>query len=463
MDPNRHFEHFKLLTGSPSFADWIVKSGSSSTVLQARLVFSWLAHRSRIGLGASARDIIRHTGLHFETVAEALGSLSGLIQHQGNQWEALEPPSGMFVQITPTKPQHWTDHFAYLMLYLPAKGAKVTYPQTTRKFGRNHALIWSFLFRKAKDGVVRRFTVAGAAALFGLDEKTVKAVLDDLLWLRLITREDLGRSSDITMLPLTDDHLALFQSKPETQGKPVEPVEKKPRSAAAPYKFRGDHWDACRRLCDGLMPQKRAEDAIAKATHLGNTPDDFETLFRRAKERHNNNILAGKVAKGNFGKYLVACFDNRMKKLAERERAAERLQRLEAHYSSPEYKQKQADDEKSALADPLHRYFNSDDKAILERVQFDPNPRENIRALDQMRKQVHLRITLFLSNKNLLLQQKVDASGILRHKILSHALANVNHYYQQPVLASGEEFQSQIDAACQKFAPETVGVDNRLS
>lgn len=454
MDPKRQISYLKLLTASTSFTQWITTSGSRSSPLRARLVYSWLVHRSRFGLGASVREISEHTGLHFNTVVEAIDALAGLVERQGNNWVALEPPAGLFVQFTPSNPQHWSDHYTYLTLYLPKKGAKVTYSEASRRFALNHALIWSFLFRQSKDSVVRRFTVAGAATMFGLDEKTVKSVLDDLLWLRMIDRENLGRASDITMLPLTDEHLALFHSKPETERKKVEPTDKKPRLAVATYKYRGDQWDACRRFCEGLMSQKKAEEAISKAQQLGDTPDDFETHLRRAKEKHDENILSGKVAKGNFGKYFNVCFDRRLTKLAEQNKEAERLQRLEAYYSSPEYKQKCAEEEKAAEADPLHRLFNPTAEAVLARVQFHPDPLKNIRAWDKCSNALSKNITAFVRGKSPEIQKQVDLQGNLRHKILRHALSALNGYYRQPALASSENFLTQINSAITNVAPE---------
>ncbi len=454
MDVTKKISHFKLLTATPSFAEWIRPSGSRSSPLQARLVYSWLVYRSRLGLGASAREISRHTGLHPTTVAEAVGALSGLIDRQGGNWLAVEPPAGLFRQFAPDNPKHWSDHYTYLTVYIPKKGAKVEYPETSRRFGLHHGLIWSFLFRKAKDGVVRRFTVAGAATMFGLDEKTIKAVLDDLLWLRMIDREDLGRSSDITVLPLTEDHLALFQPKPETERKRVEPTEKKPRTTSAPYKYRGDQWDASRRFCDGLMPQKKAEEAISKAQQLGDTADDFETLFRRAKEWHDKNILSGKVAKGNFGKYLNVCQDRRLKKLDEANKEAARLQQLETYYSSPEYEKQRAEDEKQAAADPLHRLFTPSPEAVLARVQFDPEPLKNIRAWDKCSNALSKNIMAFVRGKSLDIQKQIDLQGNLRHNILKHALSALNCYYRQPTLASSGDFLAQINVAIAKVAPE---------
>lgn len=449
----KKISHFKLLTATSSFAEWIAASGSRSTPLQARLVYSWLVYRSRLGVGASAREISRHTGLHPTTVAEAVGALSGLIDRQGGNWLAVEPPAGLFRQFTPDNPKHWSDHYTYLTLYLPKKGAKVTYSETSRRFGLHHGLLWSFLFRKAKDGVVRRFTTAGAATIFGLDEKTIKAVLDDFLWLRMIDREDLGRSSDITMLPLTEVHLALFEPKPETERKRVEPTEKKPRSTTAPYKYRGDQWDASRRFCDGLMPQKKAEEAISKAQTLGDTPDEFETLYRRAKDWHDKNILSGKVAKGNFGKYLNACQDRRLKKLDEAHEEAARLQRLDAYYSSPEYEKQRVEDEKQAAADPLHRLFSPSTEAVLARVRFDADPLKNVRAWDKISDVLYKSISAFVREKNLGIQETIDLQGTIRHQLLKDVLSVLNGYYRQPTLASSEKFVTQINAAIPKVAP----------
>jgi len=445
--------HFKLLAATPSFADRIVAAGSAASILQARLVFSWLAHRSRIGVGASARDICRNTGLHPQTVAEATKGLSGLVECQETGWVALKPPDGLFSPFTPNQSQHWSDHIAYMMFFPPQKGAKITYPETTRRFGVNHAVIWSFLHRKAKDGVVRRFTVAGAAAMFALDEKTVTSVLADLLWLRLIDREDLGRCSDITVLPLTDDHLSLFQQKPESEAKQIEPIAKKPRPAVEPFTYPGDQWDTCRRLCDGLMPQQKAEGAIQKAQRLRDTPEVFEATFRHAKKWHDKNLLSGKVAKGNFGKYLNACFEKRIETAETQEREAARRERIEAYYNSREYRQKRADEEKAAAANPLHPHFEPSQDAVLARVRFDPRQITNIREWDRFGTAINRLIKNFVRGKHLTTQEEVDATGDLRHRILKQALASLNGYYRQPVLATAEQFQTEIDAAIRTVAP----------
>jgi hypothetical protein len=172
-------------------------------------------------------------------------------------------------------------------------------------------------------------------------------------------------------------------------------------------------------------------------------------MFRRAKELHDKNILFGKVAKGNFGKYLNACFDNRLKKFDE----AARLQREEAYYSSPEFQKKLADDQKAAETDPLHRYFTPSPEAVLARVQFDTDPHKNIRAWDRFTKAFHKLVWAFVREKNLDIQREVDLSGTIRHEILKNALSVLNGYYQQPILASSEEFVTEINAAIPKVAP----------
>ena len=331
MDFTKKIKRFKLLSPTRGFADWITQSGQTApSVLHSRIVFSWLAYRSRKNLGSSNRAISRELGLHPKTVALAVNSLSGLIERRSGEWVATEPPEGLLITRRADESlQHWSDGLAYLTLLLPRKGAVIKYPTTNRKFGLNHCILFSFLIQRAKnsDGMVRRFTMAGAAKLFDLDPKTISAITDDLLWLRFIKREDLGRCSDITVeTKFTDDQLAFFEPKAETIRQVVEPKEKQPRPLAVPYQYRGDAWDDCRRLCEKLMPQSVAETAFQKARRLGDSPDRFSDELQRVKGIHDQNVKSGKVGKGNFGKYLNACYDNRLAVIVEEERK----QRVEA-------------------------------------------------------------------------------------------------------------------------------------
>lgn len=460
MDFIKKIKRFKLLTPTPSFADWIVQSGPMpASVLNARLLYSWLAYRSRKNLGSSARAISKEVGLHPTTVAKAVISLIGLIERRDEEWIALPPPDGLFITWKPEgEGEHWSDGFAYLTLLLPRKGAVIKYPATHRKFGLNHALIFSHLVgranKKGGDGVVRKFTMAGAAKLFGIDPKTVGSIMDDLLWVGLIHRVDLGRSSDITVTRfLTDVQLAMFEPKTEPIRVIVEPREKLPRSVTAPYEYRGDDWDECRRLCDGHMPQKMAENAIAKARRLSMTTEDFGAEFHKLHGIHETNILKGKVATGNFGKYLVTSFDKRVAILDEQERKEQMRQTLEADYLSPESQQRRAEEEKSAAANPLHPKFSMSIEAIRDRVHLDESPVIAVQKLGKIKDRLDGLVRPFIKAKNLNSQDEVDEIGNLKGRILKHALAALNSYYKQPVLATQEQFEWAINEAITKIEP----------
>jgi hypothetical protein len=460
MNFTKKIKRFKLLTTTPSFAEWIAQSGrEASSVLHARLVYSWLVFRSRHNFGSSTRALCRELGLHPSTAANAVNSLTGLIERRNEQWVALPPPEGLFITWNPeSECKHWSDGVAYLTLLLPRKGAVIKYPTTSRRFGLNHALIYSYLIGRANNktsyGTVRKFTMAGAAKLFALDPKTVGSIIEDLLWVSLIQRVDRGRCSDITVTTtLTDAQLDLFEPKVEPVRKVVEPKEKQPRSTPAPFVCRGDNWDACRRLCDGHMPQKRAEDAIAKARRLSMTPDDFEAEFHKLLGFHKKNIMEGKVGRGNFGKYLATCLDSRVAMLEVQERKEQERERLEAYYRSPEFKQLQKQEEKSAATNPLHPKFFVSEEAIQDRVQLDESPVLAYRKLDTIKDRLHRHVREFVKSKNLNSQDEVDEIGNLKGRILRHTLAALNGYYKQPVLATQGQFEQAIDEAIAKVEP----------
>jgi hypothetical protein len=247
--------------------------------------------------------------------------------------------------------------------------------------------------------------------------------------------------------------MTLFQPKVEPVRKVVEPKEKQPRSTAAPYVYRGDNWDACRRLCDGHMAQKRAEDAIGKVRRLSMTPDDFEAEFHKLLGFHEKNITEGKVGRGNFGKYLVTCLDRRVSVLEEQERKEQERQRLEAYYRSPEFKQRQEEEEKSAATNPLHPKFIVSDEAIQDRVQLDESPVLAYRKLDTIKDRLHRHVREFVKAKHMNSQDEVDEIGNLKGRILRHALATLNSHYKQAVLATQGQFEQAIEEAIVKVEP----------
>lgn len=453
---NKSIKHFKLLTATPAFLERIKSAGSKSSVLHARLVVSWLAHRARLGLGASTRSICEEIGLHPKSVASAIQSLGDLVRRRGSEWIAVAPPESLFVSMQLDEPpEHWGDRIAYTMLYLPRKGVIIQYPTTVRRFTLNHALIWSFLHRTCKKGRVTHFTFAGAGKLFGLTAKTVASIVDDLVWMKMISREDLGRSSNITLLDLAESHLSLFQPipKPPVPQK-VEPVEKKPRSTVASYQFSNDSWDAVRRQWEPLMPQKTCDSIIGKAIRLGDSPEDVASFAKVTKERHDSNIKTGKVAKGNFGKYLDSCYETRIKKLDEQLRREAEEQRRDEYLRSDEFKAQQKLLEQEAAADPMHDRHILCRESILDRVQMDEDVIVNRLAADNLLTKVRAHIRAFVRSlgKNLWVEEEIAYIASIQGRIMKPALASLNRFYRQQTRATADHLRNAIDDAIAKHA-----------
>ena len=263
----KEIEHFRLLTPTSRFIDLITAHRPRASILNARLVYSWLAYRSRLELPASIRSIHRDIGLHAGTIRQALTDLGQLVEREGNDWYSVEPPSEFFhprrAEHTST---HWTDRLAYSLIFLPRKGARIKYPETTVRFGLNHAIVWSHILRNRNEQArLLRFTIGGTATLYGIADNTVRSVLKDLTWLRLITRIDRGGCSDIRVHIPSQEALNLFRLKAPRTDKVMPRVERKPR----PYTLRHDGWDHSRDVCHGLMQQTVADELVAAAKEIG--------------------------------------------------------------------------------------------------------------------------------------------------------------------------------------------------
>ncbi|MEM6692586.1 MAG: hypothetical protein AAF664_24365, partial [Planctomycetota bacterium] len=270
-------KHFKLLTPAKggSFAASIAQgraangNNTSGHILNERLVMSYLSFRSRFGKELTVRQISQGTRLHHKTVRKSLHCLGEVARATNGKWHVVEPPSDWFANRKGSDAEHWYDRLAYVMYYVHRCGAVIKYKETTRRFGINHAAVFSQILNRAKqsDGLIRNFTCAGYNKMLGVDPKTVKAVIDDLHYAGFISLSDLGRSFEIRLQPLGDAQLSYFERRPE--GKSVTPTEKKPRVEPEVYQRRNDGFDACRDLCRPLMDVKYAEEAIDISRRLG--------------------------------------------------------------------------------------------------------------------------------------------------------------------------------------------------
>jgi hypothetical protein len=444
--------YLKLLTPTRQFRDLISKSGEKASLLHVRLVFSWLVYRSRHDRGASARQISRELHLHSQTVSKVIKALGLLITRRGREWIAAEPPEGLlFVRKIDHEVKHWSENFAYSILFQHKGDAKIVYPETQVRFGLSHAVILSYLLRRADraNGIVDRFTIRGAAKLFDLDEKTVQSVISDLVWLRLIKRIDFARHSRIYVEGLSEKHLEFFQSQAKTidAGTTVEPKPRPARAVSSPQLV-GDAWDDCRRRTWKVLGEC-VEEIIGYAIRLGEDPDAFLGEFGRVKKIYDNGFVSGKISTTKFSSYLGAAYRRRIAVLEEAEKKEAKEEAWIAHMNSPETQARRAQEIVDAAADPSHSAFTSSmiDDAIAARVKFDDSPIFAIRKLDKIKSRLHTIISDFLRQQNLMTQAEMDAKATLRFAVLQGALIRVNTFYKQEVLANQDQFEHAIDAA----------------
>jgi hypothetical protein len=450
--------YVKLLTPTRQFRDLIGKSGEKASLLHVRLVFSWLVYRSRHDRGASARQISRELHLHPQTVSKVIKALGSLATRRGREWIASEPPEGLFsCRKTDHQVKHWSETFAYSILFQHNRDGKVIYPETQVRFGLSHAVILSYLLRRADraTGMVDRFTIRGAAKLFDLDAKTVQSVVSDLGWLKLIKRIDFARHSQINVEPLSEKHLEFFQP----QGKTLDAgttVEAKPRPARAVSspQLVGDSWDNCRRRTWKVLGES-VEEIIGYAKRVGEDPDAFLGEFSRVKAIYDKGFVAGKISSPKLAPYLGAAYRKRIAVLEEVEKQEANEQAWITHINSPETQERRAQEIVDAAADPSHPAFTSSmiDDAIAARVKLDDSPILAIRKLDRIKSRLHTIISDFLRQQNLMLQDEMDRKASLRTSILRGALIRVNQFYKLEVLANQEQFEHAIDATIRDLEP----------
>lgn len=423
-------------------------------ILHERIVFSFLAFRARIGLGSSAREISRETGMHPQTVRSTLSNLSDLAHEHDGRWFANEPPDGWFTAAASRKVDHWSQRFAYSWLLFPRKGAKFLVGDRSRRFSLNHAVVYSLLVSFSNENdIIHNLTILSLSTMLHMHRKTVASVLDDLGRLGLVERLDFGARLAIKLLPMKEEHLELFSPpsrNPEVEHAPsVSPA----RPVSNKYQYKDDGLDAYRRLCEGLLPQSYAERAIRAARVLGWDTSTFHLKLEDSKHESEENVRSGKCAVENFGKYFILPLEERVAAIKEAERRAEAEQRREDFLASPEGRKAVADQREAAAADPLHNLHSVDAKSVTDRVRFSENPMRNYQEAELCCGRVRKHCRAFIQTKGWLHQKTLDESGDLSHRIMRRGLSKINQYYQQPVLATPEVFTAAIDSAILQMEP----------
>lgn len=463
MQDYQQFNRIKLLTVRKNSG---FCKDATAHHFHLRLVFSFLGYRARLNNGANAAEIASAIGLDARTVRDVLPSLGQLVRQDGRKWHAVEPPEDFFIKTRDA--DHWYDRLAYTMLLLPRKGAKIESGPVPRRFAMNHAAVYSYLvsFSKGTD-TARGITVKGLATMLnGLNPKTIKAVLDDLYFVKLIERFDYGRSSDVRLLPFTHDHSALFQQREvqhPAEASPSDPVAEPVSQKAAPtrtssrkpdysYRFEGECWDPHLKVCQPYMPQKYAEEFVSKCLELGFEPWDCQEFLQKAWQQHRDNLATGKVKKGNFGAFVNML----LKPKVEERRQGEKIQRAQtehweemASWSSDEHKAMVEERQKKVAADPNHPHFLADAQSIADRVQLEGDPMAFVSEADRLEKRLWKHCVDFIGRKSNDYQTQITEGGNLCGDILKSALGKLNHFYKQEVRATLEEFQAGVDEAIQ--------------
>ncbi|WP_442508326.1 hypothetical protein SH528x_007295 [Novipirellula sp. SH528] len=379
-------------------------------------------------------------------MTSSLAGLSASVNKVGKKWIANRPPQSWFAtRSQDVTPDQWADDYAYVTFLVPKRGATIRYPETSRRFGVNHAAVYSFLVNRGKTpgGVVRRFTVSGQAKMLRISRPTVKSVIDDLLFAGFIGVADLGSSFDITLKPLSDDLISYFEQKPVAQE--VHPTEKKPRDAER-YELQGDGFDDWRKSCKWLMPQSSCEEAITTAKLLGDCLLGFRDQIRMAKEQHEKNKLKGNVGRGNFGKYFVTRMKTRLEEKQRQEREFQAEQKRQEYFSSEDFRKKQADQEAIAAADPIHQDHEISKNSIADRVRMAPGAFNEVKAHDLVFKILRHCSNQFLSS-DLPLDVQRERGDQLYRGVMRTALSGLNEFYLQEDRATPEMLKSQVDAA----------------
>lgn len=413
------------------------------------VVYSLLASRAKSGSGASVGEIVRATSLHKVTVNKALAALPDLVHRHNGRWCANEPPNGWFRTSDKLTGDHWVDHFLYMHIFVPRKGAVVPDPSGPRRFGFSHALVFSVIVSYVgKSNTTERLSVRYISKLLlGVNRKTVARVLADLRTLGIIDYEGRGVRLAITLQPLTDEHLNLFEPMvlPASGERPTATTSARPLTNK--YEFKSDLFDEHRRLCEPLMVQNYAEQAIDLARRMDMGLAKFEGELVRARSLHDRNVKGGKCSFPNFGKFFVNRLHSQWAEAKRIRVEEEEARKLEEWVNSPEYKAAQAKRRKQAEADPLHPEHTPDMTSVLHRVKFADDPRKNVRQYEKLSRRLYRHCRSFIEAKKLGYQETFDATGNLVANIMKIALSAVNDHYGQETFANGDEFRQAIDDA----------------
>lgn len=175
--------------------------------LKARLIFSFLAFRDRIGHGASLTKL-RET-IQARNISPELAELekAGLLKTDENKYYAIRPENLLdwFVpKKKATKAKHWSQLFMTHKHYLPSPECPLTLAQLA-----TYCLVLDF---DRQDKVV---SPAGLATILAVNVRTIRRALDELIALGLFKQYPAKKGLDMVALKHTDLMIKWFVALPE--------------------------------------------------------------------------------------------------------------------------------------------------------------------------------------------------------------------------------------------------------
>lgn len=280
--------------------------------LAHRRVFSYLAYRSRLGLGDSQRAIARQTVSDSRTTKSVLAFLTErkLVEHRNGKWHALEPTGENRDWFTenknPKHDRHWSDRFCYSPLLIPRKNASVALG-SEKRLTVNHAHVYSLLSslgraNKEKPGVVEGIGVSRLSKILnGLSPKTIRSCLNVLGSLGLVICYQEGTYETIHVIPVSEQHVNLFEEAvPKQQSK-----ESLTKAAQQEVRFKNEEMQSIYRECrrEGFSIDLSKEITVAAAM-AGIDSMAFDGYSELAAVEHAKNRLNGKVTVEHHGHLL---------------------------------------------------------------------------------------------------------------------------------------------------------------
>jgi hypothetical protein len=258
--------HFKFLS--------IRDPATSPLSWRDALVFSYLAHRARVGKGCSRREVERATGLKRESLRPVVSALTvgGLAGERDGRLHAVRPVDDSLFHLRKGEARHWSDRYAYFRFY-PCRGLMPA-----------HALVYSRLLAM-DEGQVSRSLLAGR---LGMDRQTVARAFEVLESRGMLSVWDFATGEGYSRFRLpgpTPEARALFPDAKRRPAPKPEPVSGEEVDDTSDDGLPEEFW----RLCTWAgLPRSHWGRLLGERERVGR--DRFWEVFTRAYEDHEANV-----------------------------------------------------------------------------------------------------------------------------------------------------------------------------